>query len=145
MQERASYRGILVGFSENQYKILNPNNDKIYWSRNVKIMEGIYNSSENSVEGGYLDFNQNFENEPNLIPNSKTSENLTETRDNRISSEISEDIDHVTRNRPQFFKENPEIESSEDELIRTYISIDRSKPTDPETFKESQNSPNAIH
>ena len=48
---------------------------------------------------------------------------------------------HVTPNQPQNFKENPDAESSEDKLIRAYISINRSKSADPETFKESQNSP----
>ena len=48
---------------------------------------------------------------------------------------------HVTPNQPQNFEENLDAESSKDELIRAYISIDRSKLADPKTFEESQNSP----
>ena len=44
---------------------------------------------------------------------------------------------HVTPDQPQNFEENPETELSEDKLIRTYISIDRSKSADPENFEES--------
>ena len=47
----------------------------------------------------------------------------------------------MTYNQSQNFKENPEAESSKDKLIRAYIFINRSKSTNPETFKESQNSP----
>ena len=50
---------------------------------------------------------------------------------------------HITPNQPQNFKENPNAESSEDELIRAYISINRSKSANPKTFEESQNSPYA--
>ena len=70
------------------------------------------------------------------------SENFIETADNRISFKISEDMGYVTPNQPQNFEENPEIELSKDELIRTYISINKSKSADPKNFKESQNSPN---
>ena len=49
----------------------------------------------------------------------------------------------MTPDQPQNFDANPDPESSEDELIRAYISIDRSKSTDPATFAESQNGPNA--
>ena len=51
----------------------------------------------------------------------------------------------MTPNSPQNFEENPDVESSEDELIRAYVSIDRSKSPDPTTFEESQNSPYAKH
>lgn len=91
------------------------------------------------VKGGYLDFNQTFENDSNVV--NDISENPTEPADNRISSELSEDIRHVTCNQPQNFEENPETDSSEDKLIRAYISIDRSKSANPKNFEESQNSP----
>ena len=141
LQERASFRGILIGFGENQYKILNPDSDKIYWSRDVEVLEGKYYSSRNSVEGGYLDFNQMFENAPNST--NAISENPSETTGSPNPSELSEDMDHVTPDQPQNFDTNPDSDSSEDELIRTYISIDRSKTPDPATFKELQDSPNA--
>ena len=64
------------------------------------------------VKGGYLDFNQISENDLNVA--NDISENPTKSADNRILSE-----------------------SSEDELIRAYVSIDRSKSADPETFEES--------
>ena len=90
------------------------------------------------IEGGYLDFNQIFEKESDFTsPLSDTPEIPTEAADNRISSEISEDMRHVTPNQPQNFQENPEAESSEDKLIRAYISIDRSKTPDPKNFEES--------
>ena len=107
----------------------------------MEILEGSYYSSKNSVKGGYLDFNPIFENDSNVV--NDISENPTEAANNRNSSEISEDMRHVTPSQPQNFEENPEAESSEDELIRTYISIDRSKSADPENFEESQNSPYA--
>ena len=54
-----------------------------------------------------------------------------------ISSELSPHIDHVTPYQPQNFDANPDLDSSEDELIRTYISINSPKSQDPATFKES--------
>ena len=93
------------------------------------------------VEGGYLDFNQIFKNAPNLI--NAISENPSETTGSPNPSVLSEDIDHVTPDQPRNFDTNPDSNSSEDKLIRTYISINRSKTPDPATFKESQDSPNA--
>ena len=61
LQERASYRGILIEFGENQYKILNLETDKVYWLYDVNFLEGTYFST-NSIKGGYLDFNQIFKN-----------------------------------------------------------------------------------
>ena len=49
----------------------------------------------------------------------------------------------MTPNQPQNFDTDLDLDSSEDELIRTYISINRSKTPDPATFKELQDSPNA--
>ena len=66
-----------------------------------------------------------------------------EATDNRIPSEISEDMRHVTPNLPQCFEENLEAESSEDELIRAYISIDRSKSPNSTTFANSQKRPDS--
>ena len=106
----------------------------------MEVLEGKYYSSRNSVEGGYLDFNQMFKNAPNST--NAISENPSETTSSPNPSELSEDMDHVTPDQPQNFDTNPDSDSSEDELIRTYISIDRSKTPDPATFKESQDSPN---
>ena len=39
-----------------------------------------------------------------------------EATDNRIPSEISEYMRHVTPDLPQYFEENPEAESSKDVL-----------------------------
>ena len=64
-----------------------------------------------------------------------------EAADNRIPSEISEHMRHVTPDPPQNFEENPEAESSEDELIRAYVSINRSKSPDSTTFANSQKTP----
>ena len=52
-------------------------------------------------------------------------------------------MDHVTPNQPQNFNANLDWDSLEDELIRTYISINSPKLQYPTTFEESQNSPNA--
>ena len=70
-------------------------------------------------------------------------ENPTAAADNRNPSKLSEYIDHMIPDQPQNFDANPDLESSEDELIRAYISINRSKSTDPAIFAESQNGPNA--
>ena len=43
----------------------------------------------------------------------------------------------MTPNQPQNFEENLDAESFEDKLIRAYISINRSKLINLETFKES--------
>ena len=99
--------------------------DKVYWSRDINFLEGKYYLVEDSLKRGYLDFNQIFENATIAAAN------------NRNLSELSEHIDHVTPDQPQNFDANPDPESSEDKLIRAYISIDRSKSTDPATFTES--------
>ena len=96
---------------------------------------------EDSLKGGYLDFNQIFENAQDVT--NDFPENPITAADNRNPSELSEHIDHVTPDQPQNFNANPDPESSKDKLIRAYISIDRSKSTDPATFAESQNGPNA--
>ena len=57
-----------------------------------------------------------------------------EAVDNRIPSEISEYMRHVTPYSSQNFEENPEAESCKDELIRIYISINRSKISNSTTF-----------
>ena len=99
-QERASYRGILVGFGEKQYKILNIGNDKVYWSCDVDFLEGIYYSAD-SIKGGYLDFNQIFENAQSPeSPVNDFPEIPMEATDNRIPSEISEYMRHVTPDLP---------------------------------------------
>ena len=79
-----------------------------------------------------------FENAPNLI--NIISENPSETTGSLNPSKLSEDMDHVTPDQPQNFDTNLDSDSSEDELIRTYIFINRSKTPDPATFKELQDS-----
>ena len=51
---------------------------------------------EDSLEGGYLDFNQIFENAQDTI--NDFLENLIVAADNRNPSELSEYIDHVIPN-----------------------------------------------
>ena len=141
LQERASFRGLLVGFSENQYKILNPDTEKVYWSRDTDFLEGIYYPIRDSLEGGFLDFNQIFDSSTNAI--NRLSENPSDGASSPIPSELGPHIDHVTPNQPQNFEASPDAESSEDELIRAYILINSPKSQDPITFEDSQNSPNA--
>lgn len=140
MQERASFRGVLVGFSENQYKILNPDTDKVYWSHDAEFLEGTYYSIKDSLKGGFLDFNQ-------ILEETTNSSGLLQDSNNSASSPIPSEsgpyMDHVIPNQPQNSEENPDMDLSEDELIRTYISINSPKSQDPANFAESQDSPNA--
>ena len=107
----------------------------------MEVLEGKYYFSQNSVEGGYLDFNQIFKNAPNLI--NIISENSSETTGSPNPFELFKDIDHVMPDQPQNFNTNSDSDSLEDKLIRTYIFINRSKTPNPVTFKESQDSLNA--
>ena len=82
-----------------------------------------------------------FKNAPNLI--NAILENSSETIGSLNPSKLFEDMDHLTPDQPQNFDTNPDSDSLEDELIRTYIFINRSKTPDPVIFKELQDSPNA--
>src|SRR6185312_8031625 len=144
--EPKANKGILIGYSQNQYRIWDFNLNKPIWSRDVKILENQFEFNNNLIKESNTILNNEISlessNNTNSIINNNSELNTegSETSSNTLSSNTinnnSTELDKVELINPEYNSLDSSLDDSLDELALVLLNNSNIN-NEPNTYKQA--------